>query len=478
MATLSLSDALTQAKNNNPTYRQRLYAASTARAQVRNAYGKLLPTASVGAGMNYTGQGQSNLGQGFTFTTPAVIGSSYNIGLQWQIDGSRILAPKTQKANQHAVEEDIANEESNLRYTVTQQYLTGLQSAAQIVVARQQVVRNKDFLELAQAKYQVGQGTLIDVRQAEVQKAQSDVALLQSIQTDNEAKIELFRLIGVAAPLPVDQIALSDTFQVTQPTYNLKDLMQIADEQNASIRALTARSRAADASVTSAKTAYLPSLSMQASWSGFTQDQTDKGLLVNQALTGAQASAAQCVSDSTIHAVVGLPPLGPGSCNTLSGLNAGGTALNPALQQSLIDANSRFPFHFQSQPFVAFVSISLPIFTGFSRSLAIQQAREQAQDAEESVRAQVLQVHSDVQSRFLALQTAYQAIAVQAQSRDAARDQLRLAEDRYRLGSGTSLEVSDAQNNVQRAEGDYVNAIYAYHKALSALEFAVGRPLR
>ncbi len=67
---------------------------------------------------------------------------------------------------------------------------------------------------------------------------------------------------------------------------------------------------------------------------------------------------------------------------------------------------------------------------------------------------------------------------MQAQSRDAARDQLRLAQDRYRLGSGTALEVSDAQNSVQRAEGDYVNAIYDYHKALAALEAAVGRPLR
>ena len=60
----------------------------------------------------------------------------------------------------------------------------------------------------------------------------------------------------------------------------------------------------------------------------------------------------------------------------------------------------------------------------------------------------------------------------------AARDQLRLAQDRYRLGAGTSLEVSDAQNAVQQAEGDYVNAVYDYHKAIAALEAAVGRPLR
>ena len=87
-------------------------------------------------------------------------------------------------------------------------------------------------------------------------------------------------------------------------------------------------------------------------------------------------------------------------------------------------------------------------------------------------------VPADVESRLFTLLSAYQAIAVQTKSRDAARDQLRLAQDRYRLGSGTSLEVSDAQNAVQRAEGDYVTAVYVYHKSMTALEAAVGRPLR
>jgi outer membrane protein len=87
-------------------------------------------------------------------------------------------------------------------------------------------------------------------------------------------------------------------------------------------------------------------------------------------------------------------------------------------------------------------------------------------------------VRTDVQAGYLGLETSFQAIAVQAASRDAARDQLRLAQDRYRLGAGTALEVSDAQTAVQRAEGDYVNAVYDYHKAMTALEAAVGRSLR
>jgi outer membrane protein len=392
------------------------------------------------------------------------------------------MAPKEQKANQRAVEEEIANEENGLRFSVTTQYLTSLQATAQVAVSRQQVERNQNFLDLANARYRVGQGTLIEVRQAEVQKAQSDVALLRSLQAENEAKIELFRLIGSPPPLPVEQIALSDSFPVTEPGFNLDDLVKQAESQNPALRALNARRRAASASVTSAKSAFLPSLQFQAGWSGFTQQQSDRNLLLSQALASAQGSAGSCFTNDSIRVGAGLNPVitptPTVNCNTVSGLDLAGTSLDPAVRRGVLDANDKFPFEFTGQPFGASLTISLPIFTGFGRSLRVQQAREFEQDAEESVRAQRLQVRSDVHSRFLALGTSFRAIAVQAQSREAARDQLRLAQDRYRLGSGTALEVSDAQNAVQRAEGDYVNAVYDYHKALAALEAAVGRPLR
>ena len=61
--------------------------------------------------------------------------------------------------------------------------------------------RNADFLTLAKARYQVGQATLLDVRQAEVTKGQSDVALLRAVQAENEAKLDLLRRMGVEPPV-------------------------------------------------------------------------------------------------------------------------------------------------------------------------------------------------------------------------------------------------------------------------------------
>jgi outer membrane protein len=475
--TLSLEDALTQAVAHSPTYRQTLNDAGPARWGVRNAYGNLLPHFNVSSDLGYTGSGQSNFGGGFIRPTSAFVTSGYNLGIVWQLDGRALSAPGQQKALQHATDEDISGAGVALRSEIETQYLNTLQATAQVDVARQQVKRNADFLALARARYQVGQATLLDVRQAEVTKGQSDVALLRAVQAENEAKLDLIRRMGVEPPVPVEQIALTDSFPVTPPALELDSLLRLADAQNPELRSLRARRTAAWWNVRAAKSEYLPTLSLQAGWSGFTQQFTNTSLLLNQSLTDAQAQAADCQYNNQVRSALNLGGE-TANCFAASGLVDGGGALLDPVNQQIRDANDVFPFHYTGQPFQANLRVSLPIFTGFGRSLRVSQAKADEDDADEDARARRLQVRSDVHARFLGLQTSYQAIAVQSANRDAARDQLRLAQDRYRLGAGTSLEVSDAQNAVQRAEGDYVNSVYDYHKAVAALEAAVGRPLR
>ena len=481
--TLSLADALAQARQNSPTYRQVLNGEAPANWAVRNAYAALIPGFSVGGGLGYTGAGSSTFG-GTTFsqTSPA-LSSSYNFGFNWQLSGATLSAPGQQKANRHATESDIDNAAITLQTSVKSQYLTTLQAVAQVGVAERQVQRNADFLQLAQARFAAGQATLIDVRQAQVTKSQSDLTLLTARQTANEAKLELFRQMGINLPGMPDQIVLTDSFPVDSPTVALPDLLSLADEQNPTIKSAEARENAAKWGVRSTKSQFLPRLQAQAGWSGFTQQFTDKGLLINQAYNGALANQQQCQFDNALFSRLTdtLPYPNKGlvnDCNAASGLNAGGTALDPAVQQQIVSANQHWPFNFANQPFQANISISLPIFTGFSRHLQLAQAEMTRDNAAEVTRAAELQVHADVQSRYLALQTAWQAIGVQRGAADAAKDQVQLASDRFRIGSGTSLELADAENSLTLNEGNYINAVYAYHKALAALEAAVGHSLR
>ena len=474
--TVSLDEALQQARRNNPTYQQALNNSAPADWAVRSAYGAFLPTADASTSFGYTGSGSSNFG-GTTFnqTSPS-LNSSYRVGLSWRLSGSTLTGPGQAKANRRATEAEIGSAESQLQFQVTDQYLASLQATAQVEAARQQVVRNSDFLKLAQAKYQVGQSTLIDVRQAEVQQRRSEVALLVALQRESESKLELFRRMGVVPPMAVSLVALSDTFPVVTPDYQLDAIVALAEQENPSLRALRARESAARHGVTAAKSQYFPSLSASAGWSGYTQEFTDEQLLLNQQLAGAQAAASNCDVENQIRQGISnpLPPL---DCNA-GFADASRNQLDPGIVNSIQSSNNVFPFSYQSQPFSVSLTVSLPIFTGFSRQLQVSQANAARDDAEEQVRAQALQVRAEVESRYLAIETSYRAIAVQEASQASARDQLRLAQDRYRLGSGNSLELSDAQQAVAQAEADYINAVYDYHRAIAALEAAVGRPLR
>jgi outer membrane protein len=485
-ATLSVADAMSQAQRNSPAYRQVLNDASAARWSVRNAYAStFLPQLSVLGSVGYTGSGEQAFnGTRFEAGSPFMT-SGYGIQLDWTLSGQTLSAPGQQKAAQNAVGEDINNALVSLRYDVLFQYLTALQAGAQVEVARQQVARNSDFLDLAKARYQVGQATILDVKQAEVLKGQSDVTLLRAQQTENEAKLELFRRMGVAPPVAIDQIALSDSFTVAEPKWELAQLLSVAAAENPTIRASKARESSADWGLKAQRSRYLPTLSFSAGWQGFAQQFTNSNFLLSRQLGASLTQLENCeFQNSLIRSLPGGGINGqPGSgviadCKGFAGLDATGAALDPAIAQQIRTGNNVFPFSFTQQPFSARVLIQLPIFDGFSRNLQVSQARAQRDDFREQLRGRELQVKTDVQARFLALNTAYKAIGVQVANRDAARDQLKLAQDRYRLGSGSALEISDAQNAVQRAEGDYVNAVYDYHKAIAALELAVGRPLR
>lgn len=483
--TLTLGEALTQARQHSPAYRSTLNDATVAGWGVRSAYGSFLPNLSVNTGMGYTGSGASAFG-GTTFnqSSPA-LSSSYGINLSMQVDGSTLAQTSQERANRDAVHADIERAGVDLRNEITAQYLATLQTIAETDVARQQVRRNADFLALAQARHQAGQATLLEVRQAEVQRGQADVALLRAAQAENDAKLTLFRLMGIRSPVPVQDVALVDEFPVLEPAWALEPLVQMAGEENPGLMTLRARENAAGAAVRASRSGYFPSLSVQAGWRGFTQQFTNTDILLGGRLGGAKSSAATCRFQNEI--IMGLPagqlPNQPNGgliadCNSYAGLDATGEALDPALRQSILDNNSVFPWNFRRQPFNATLTVSLPIFNGFSRELRVAQSRAQEEDAREAVRARELLVRTEVESRWLQVQTAYRSIEVQAANREAAREQLALAQERYRVGVGNSLEVSDAQTAVQRAEGDYVTAVYGYHRAIAALEAAVGRTLR
>jgi outer membrane protein len=464
---LSLQEAVEMAVRYNPTYQQTANDYRPAAWGVRNAYASILPSFNSSASLSYSGAGTRQFGVN-DFTQPsATIGSGYTLSLNWTLDGNTFLQPGVQKAALTATGASIDAARMDLDNGIVQQYLAVLEGQAQVELQVQQVVRNEENLRLAQARFQVGQSTMLDVRQAEVAKGQSDVALLRARNTVVVEKLRLFQQMGVHAPTELDSVVLSDTFEVTEPHLNLESLLSMADADNPNVLALRAQAASAAANENATKTQWLPSAQFTAAWQGFTQQYTNDAFLVTSAQGQSASAIASCDRNNLLNQSVGLPTE---DCSQY--------ALTPGREQEILAANSIFPFQFRQQPFYAQVVFRLPIFDQFNRNLQSSQAAAQTEDAQETLRARELQVRTDVSNLYYGLLAAYQAIQIQETNRVSGAEQLRLARERYRVGSGTFFELQDAQLVAQQAEADYITAVYAYHRGFANLEAAVGQKLR
>ncbi len=473
--TLSLQDALELSELYSPTYAQTLNDRGPAAWGVRNAYGSFLPTFNVSSSATYSGAGTQRFATTDFVQPSATIGSSYSVTLNWTLNGNTLLQPGVQKAALSATDASIDASRMTLRSSVVQQYVAVLEAEAQVVLQQRQVERNIENLRLAQARNEVGQTTMIDVRQAEVTKGQSDVALLVAEHTVLVNKLTLFQTMGIPAPEDPTVVTLSDSFPIVEPHWALDDLLADAQAYNPDVNNLRAQQTSAEWNERSVKSRWLPSLSFGAQWSGFTQQFTNGDFLVESARENSLDNIASCQEGSIINqdlnTRLGLSRTVIADCSAQFGFT-------PEDETAILAGNSIFPFDFRQNPFSVRMTVSLPIFDQFNRNLQVSQASAQAEDLRELSRGRELQVRTDVSQTYYALQAAYQAIEIQENNRVAAGESTRLARERYRVGAGTFFELLTAQVANEQAEADYITAIFAYHRALVGLEAAIGRPLR
>jgi outer membrane protein len=147
-------------------------------------------------------------------------------------------------------------------------------------------------------------------------------------------------------------------------------------------------------------------------------------------------------------------------------------------RRQVVLQNQGYPFGYDSNPLSLSMNISLPIFNGFSRELQVEQAQVAEDNARRQVRAAELTLRADIEAGARAVETARQTVALQGRIRETAAEELRLAQERFRLGLASSIEVVEAQAGLSQAERAEINAVYDFHLSFAALEALVGMPLR
>jgi outer membrane protein TolC len=120
------------------------------------------------------------------------------------------------------------------------------------------------------------------------------------------------------------------------------------------------------------------------------------------------------------------------------------------------------------------VSVSFNIFNGFSDFVSVQKAKIAEKSAKENFEAYKRSLASEIEQYYADYKSYLDIIEINKQNLEAAKEGMRLAEERYQIGAGTALEVREAQVNLTRAEQVLIAAQYSARIVLAQLDNGLG----
>jgi outer membrane protein len=463
---LSLEEAISIARRNNPLYLETANDRDVATANVRAAYANLVPSLNSSLSASYDKAGTQFLGGASISASADTRTVGYQLGVNYSVNTGTLLGPKLARANRDATDADITGAAEQLRATVTQQYIAVLAAEANADLQDTLVITAQSQLDLARARVAVGAATILDIRRAEVALGQAQVSALSARNAVQVEKLRLFQQLGVQPPASGDVI-LSTSFAVQTPGFKLDSLLDIARRQNPALNALRSRENASGVAVRQRQGQYAPTLSLSTGIGGRSFGYMDADYLAQSGATNVARGLENCQQADSIRVLVGLPSY---NCNTRYQWND--------QMAAAARASNSGPFQFQRAPMSISARLSLPIFDNFQREQSVEQAQVQREDARYQVRARELQLNTDVGQAYLNLVTAARTVEMQEQNAQKAREELTFAEERYRVGAATFLDVITSRSTFVQAQSDRLRSIYTYHQSFAALESAVGRPLR
>jgi TolC family type I secretion outer membrane protein len=170
-------------------------------------------------------------------------------------------------------------------------------------------------------------------------------------------------------------------------------------------------------------------------------------------LAAARAQRDAAAADVKVARATGLPTISVGG------------------QHSYVDITNQ-----PNQNFNQFgVTLTVPIFTGFSTVYGVRQAKEVLEQRNENAEQVRLAVSQDVWNAYYGLDSANQQLSTTAALVKTADENQEVALGRYQSGVGTIIDVLTAQNAASTARQLRINAELGWKVARAQMAFALGR---
>ncbi|MCB0746176.1 MAG: TolC family protein [Ignavibacteriae bacterium] len=419
---LTLDEAINIALQRNSNLIKSTNALEIDKANVKSAYGDLLPNLRVGGSWGWQrisdvgGTQIDFLGNQITTGESKADSRSYSLSAGGNIvlfDGLANYASISQAENNlESSKFSLEKFKQDIIYTTTTLYYLVVSNEELVKVREDNEKFNKKLLETITERNKLGSIPIADVYTQQVSYGNAQLLLIQA-QNDYETSknnllnylaLDIFETYEYVDPNKTPELEGEDT--IIKEYSNIEDMVSEALSNRSDYKSAELNLAAAENGKTIAQSGLLPSLSGNYSYS-----------------------------------TSGVKP------------------------DALFDRNF----------YSVGLSLNFPIFSNWNTEAAMQMAEVNKLNVEEDLRALERTIKIEVKESYLNLIAAKQQLEVTTSNIIAAKENRRVNNERYNLGSGTILDVLQSDKDYTQAQKDNISAKFQYFQNRDQLLNALGK---
>ena len=120
------------------------------------------------------------------------------------------------------------------------------------------------------------------------------------------------------------------------------------------------------------------------------------------------------------------------------------------------------------------LGLNVPIFSGLQNNYKVQQSKLSLQKTENNIRNFESAMSLQVKASRVNLDNAYRSLDIQRRNVELAKKVSNVSLKKYKAGTGSNLEVTEAESSLKEAQINYFNALYDYMVNKIEYEHAIG----
>ena len=414
---LSLTEAISIALHKNTQLLKSTNEIQGYESGVKASYGNFLPSLNASGAFSWNrSEGGVIYYQGFELPAPTTESRNYSASVSSGLtlfDGLASFAGLSQSKNDlEAARLNLDRLKQDIVFQTITYYYQVINSQQQMKVKEEDVKYNQKNLETITERNKLGGATLADVYLQQVQAGNADLALIRAKNDLETAKSNLLYYLGLNV---FQEYTYSDTLTSSESKLLQSNITESYDDL----------SRLAEQALENRVDYKSAKLSLQSAYNGITIARSGH-----------------------------LPSLTLG----------GGLSFSSKEISNLFDAR-RYGVN---------LNLNIPIFSGFSVSNRVQLAEVTAEDREYDLSDLERQIKRNIQKTYLDLQAADKGLNVSENNVKAAKENLKIEQEKYSLGSGKLLDVLVANTNYTTAQSDYINSEFSFIVLSQQLKYYLG----